>query len=126
MNRHFFYSRFIILMLSLSVISVQAQSMPLLKAATTDALLTTVNPIWVERIPPDAPTERGQHAMAYDSARNVTVMFGGSGLNDTWELSGNTWIKRTPAHAPSPRYGDAMTYDEARQQVVLFGGDGAG
>jgi len=129
MNRNFFYSLFIILMLFLGVISTQTQAMPILKTTTTNALSTTANPIWVERIPPDAPGERGQHAMAYDSVRNVTVMFGGmrevSGhlLNDTWELSGDIWTPRTPAHSPSPRYAHAMTYDPAHQQVVLFGGD---
>lgn len=117
MNRNFFYPLFITLLLFLSLISAQAQAMP----------STTANSLWVERIPLDAPAERLLHAMAYDSTRNVTVMFGGlsrgsGALNETWELSGNTWTKRTSAHSPSARYAHAMAYDAARQQVVLFGG----
>ncbi len=47
---------------------------------------------WTERHPVAAPGPRAYHAMAYDAARGVAVLFGGGGkrrakkLGDTWEL----------------------------------------
>jgi hypothetical protein len=66
--------------------------------------------------------------MAYDSARGVTVLFGGlsftGGENfyrDTWEWNGTTWTQRSTS-GPSPRAGCCMAYDSARHVTVLFGG----
>lgn len=65
--------------------------------------------------------------MAYDSSRQVIVMFGGrdaagNPLNDTWEYDGNTRIQVFPEVSPTAREQHTMTYDLARQRVVLFGG----
>ena len=74
------------------------------------------------------PSARRSHAMAYDSARNVIVLFGGLddatqlASSETWEWDGNAWTQRAPATSPSPRYGHTMTYDNARNTIVLFGG----
>jgi hypothetical protein len=63
--------------------------------------------------------------MAYDAARGVTVLFGGtwnmSYLGDTWEWNGTAWRLRT-VFGPSGRLGHAMAYDAARGVTVLFGG----
>jgi len=64
--------------------------------------------------------------MAYDSAREVVVLFGGydysSGdRNDTWEWEGTTWTQVADS-GPSPRRNHAMAYDSARGVTVLFGG----
>jgi len=64
--------------------------------------------------------------MAYDSARGVTVMFGGAGaagqpLGDTWEWDGQTWTQRAMT-GPSARFGNAMAYDSDRAVSVIFGG----
>jgi hypothetical protein len=74
------------------------------------------------------PPSRENHALAYDAARGVTVLFGGyyyqNGNNyfgDTWEWNGITWTIR-PNGGPSPRYGHAMSYDGSRGITVLFGG----
>ena len=78
------------------------------------------------------PSARGEHAMAYDSARGVVVLFGGYTWNtafhgDTWEFDGVAWTQRSPAVAPSPRSLAAMAFDPIRQRTVLHGGrDGAG
>ncbi|MBW2993732.1 hypothetical protein KY317_04120 [Candidatus Woesearchaeota archaeon] len=45
---------------------------------------------WTQVYPDNAPSARGQIAMAYDSAREKTVLFGGQVgvydfLNETWE-----------------------------------------
>jgi hypothetical protein len=74
------------------------------------------------------PSARAGHAMAYDSARGVTVLFGGddgpyggSYLNDTWEWDGVEWTLRSQ-NGPSARGSHAMAYDSVRGVTVLFGG----
>jgi hypothetical protein len=69
--------------------------------------------------------------MAYDLARNVTVLFGGVNdflnppfLGDTWEWNGKGWTL-TSLSGPSPRADAAMAYDSDRGVMVLFGGAGA-
>ncbi|MFH1744004.1 MAG: M56 family metallopeptidase [bacterium] len=70
-------------------------------------------------------------AMAYDSARDKVVLFGGysyeglGSLGDTWEWEGTDWIQ-VATTGPSPRYDHAMVYDSARGKVVLFGGRTSG
>lgn len=81
---------------------------------------------WSQRSPTTKPLHRYLHAMAYDSARNVTVLFGGSASGnpnaETWEWNGTNWAVRVPAVPPSPRYVFPMAYDSARRVTVLFGG----
>ena len=65
--------------------------------------------------------------MAYDSARGVVVLFGGSGncggaCDDTWEWDGTTWTQRTPSTSPPFRWGHSMAYDSMRGVTILFGG----
>ncbi len=73
---------------------------------------------------------RGELAMAYDSARGVTVMFGGFHehgdvyLGDTWEYDGQRWVRKA-TEGPSPRVGHKMAYDNRRGVTVLFGGQDA-
>jgi hypothetical protein len=63
--------------------------------------------------------------MAYDSARGVTVLFGGStgtvAKRETWEWDGSAWTRRSTA-GPPPLFLTAMAYDSARGVTVLFGG----
>src|SRR5204862_2912963 len=63
--------------------------------------------------------------LAYDSARNVAVLFGGSGAGgtsaDTREWTGMQWTQRAST-GPSARYYYAIVYDSARHVTVLFGG----
>ncbi|MCA8948639.1 MAG: hypothetical protein KDE27_04010 [Planctomycetes bacterium] len=75
------------------------------------------------------------HGMAYDSARDRVVVFGGLYAaafgaivrpTDTFELdAGGSMRAVTTAHAPPPRYYALLAYDAARGRVVLFGGDDA-
>ena len=87
---------------------------------------------WSE-IAVSGPALRNNHAMAYDSGRGVTVLFGGwnnvenYAYGDTWEWDGTTWTlvdagDPNGVDAPSPRYVHAMAYDSDRGVVVLFGG----
>jgi hypothetical protein len=74
----------------------------------------------------DGPSARQVHAMAYDSERHVTVLFGGwdddnAWNRETWEWNGIGWAQRSNS-GPSGRWGHAMAYDANRGVVVLFGG----
>src|SRR5206468_2989247 len=78
---------------------------------------------WTQRVV-SGPSPRLGHAMAYDAARAVTVLFGGytgSIIGETWEWNGIAWTQRAVS-GPSPRYYHAMAYDAARGVTVLFGG----
>ena len=71
-----------------------------------------------------------RYALAYDSFRNVTILYGGasSGFNcesltQTWAWNGTDWTLRTPTISPSPgRQNMAAAYDEVRHVMVIFGG----
>lgn len=82
---------------------------------------------WTRRSPATSPPARNSHTMAYDSARGVTVLFGGnvggqSSLGDTWEWDGTNWAQRSPAISPPARWSHTMVYDSVRDVTVLFGG----
>ncbi|MEW5988655.1 MAG: hypothetical protein AB1791_18665 [Chloroflexota bacterium] len=109
----------------------------LLAIAALPALAGTVNtdrlaPGWRLMSPTTSPAPRASQAMAYDSARGVAVLFGGTDgwttFSDTWEWSSALlqWSQKFTTHVPPSRYGHAMVYDEARGVVVMFGGNGSG
>jgi hypothetical protein len=79
---------------------------------------------------PDAPPWRNFAAVAYDTARQVLMLYGGLQsedlqFTDVWEWDGETWT-RTTAPGPVPREGASMAYDAARGATVLFGGSSDG
>lgn len=85
---------------------------------------------WTQLAPATAPPAVVWPGMAYDSARDRVVLFGGlpaslstAGMDDTWEWDGTTWTEITPAARPPGRgvHGH-LTYDPRRDRVVLFGG----
>ncbi len=84
------------------------------------------DPVWVH-VSSIGPSPRAAHAMAYDSARDRVVLFGGflgpgNGLSgETWEWDGVTWELRTTT-GPTPRLGHRMTFDAARGVTLLHGG----
>ncbi|MBI4871006.1 MAG: hypothetical protein HY814_05515, partial [Candidatus Riflebacteria bacterium] len=83
---------------------------------------------WAPQAPSTKPQGRRHAAMAFDSARSRSVMFGGNNgrtwIGDTWEYDGTNWISFTPATAPSVRDGPGMAYDQKRGRTVIFGGHG--
>lgn len=84
------------------------------------------NNSWSKQSPKTSPPGVWAHAMAYDSRRVRTVLFGGMTMantliNSTWEWDGTDWKQITTANAPSPRYA-TMSYDSRRGKIVLFGG----
>ena len=76
------------------------------------------------------PDARWGHAMAYDVARRVAVLFGGwdgqTEFADTWAWDGDRWIEQAPESAPPPRFEHALAYDAGREVTVLFGGGDEG
>ncbi len=91
------------------------------------------------------PARRQDLALAYDSNRDVTVLFGGFGVGNcdgsgsqtcdgTWEWgmwgagicangsAGPCWRDVSPGAGPPKRSNHGMAYDARRQRVVLFGG----
>ncbi|MBI1827640.1 MAG: immunoglobulin domain-containing protein [Planctomycetes bacterium] len=86
---------------------------------------------WTLRTPAQSPPPREVFGMTYDSARGVSVVFGGfqsnengteiAALGDTWEWDGNNWTQRNTG-GPSPRDNVAMAFDGTRRVTVLFGG----
>ncbi|MFK7741258.1 MAG: hypothetical protein AB8H80_13140 [Planctomycetota bacterium] len=73
-----------------------------------------------------APSPRFLYGMAYDSNRDVVVLFGGrtaTGVNnETWEFDGTDWTQATPGSNPAPREEMGMVFDEQAGTVILFGG----
>jgi hypothetical protein len=71
------------------------------------------------------PVALTSHAMAYDHARQRTVMFGGgsnsSPNNATFEWDGNAWTKAA-GFGPKGRVETAMVYRDVGKAVFLFGG----
>jgi hypothetical protein len=70
------------------------------------------------------PATRNSHMMAYDSTRNVTVLFGGIGqgniwLGDTWEWNGSEWTQVSHFGA-TPCLAAALAFKG--DSVALFGG----
>ncbi|HWL92733.1 MAG TPA: cellulase family glycosylhydrolase [Phycisphaerae bacterium] len=87
---------------------------------------------WTQVIPAASPGARVGHAMAYDTVRDVIVLFGGFSepehREETWEWDGAAanWTLKPTDSAPSARLNPAMAYDGARGVVLLFGGEVGG
>src|SRR5712671_1087316 len=96
-------------------------------AAVAFAAVASAQTPWVAVTASPSPPARSWPALAYDSARGRTVLFGGGAggtwFNDTWELDGSGWTQVTTAQAPAARSGHALAYDSGRGRVVLFGGE---
>ena len=90
---------------------------------------------WTQMTTSTAPSARLGTRMAFDSARQVTVLFGGSTCSqtcgtvteygDTWEWNGTTWAQESPADSPTARDSFGFAYDSLRSVTVLFGGFGS-
>lgn len=82
---------------------------------------------WTLRAQSSGPLKLMEHRLAYDTARQRTLLVGGltSGpIYDTaesWTWNGLVWSYRGAAD-PTPREGHAVDEDSSRQRVVLFGG----
>lgn len=88
---------------------------------------------WIQ-VAASGPSGRTETAMAFDSLRGRTVVWGGlSAVNlnayypaTTWEWDGSAWIEHL-VNTPPPRRRHRMVFDSQRGRVVMFGGfDGSG
>ena len=80
---------------------------------------------WTQIVTAISPPAREHHALAFDSARNVVLCFGGNGggyLADLWEYDGDNWQQATPPTSPPARRSCTLVYDRSRARAVLFGG----
>jgi hypothetical protein len=83
---------------------------------------------WTERFPAASPSPRSATSLAYDSARNVTVLLGGRGPNtdapnnETWEWDGSTWSRRRPTASPEERLFHSLAYSTRCGVTLVFSG----
>jgi hypothetical protein len=81
-------------------------------------------------VPGNAPSYRLGTIGAWDAARGVAVIFGGTELgtnaflNETWEWNPSTvtWTRRLPTTPPPYRAAAALGFDPVRNVTLLFGG----
>src|SRR5262249_32272141 len=83
--------------------------------------------LWTQR-QDVGPSPRFGHAMAYDTSRHRSVLFGGDAgagalLGDTWAWDGEYWTQVADT-GPSARRDAGLAFDGARVNSVLFGGSG--
>ena len=115
--------------------AVEVQGAASLGQVAPEPIATSGDGDWRRiRVEPQTPPVRANMPAAYDSWREVVVMFGGDefseikyALGDTWEWNGQTWYQRTPTDPegdgnPLPRSDHALAFDSVRGRTVLFGG----
>jgi hypothetical protein len=105
---------------------IYAAGQPAVTTYITPTLVLTGN--WHLITTTNTPALVGEHAMAYDSGRDVVLVYGGNATgwpyeSTTWELHGTDWLSMTTLYTPAARYGMAMVYDGT--QILLFGGSTA-
>jgi hypothetical protein len=87
---------------------------------------------WSQASPATSPPGRVYGAMAFDSATNQLVLFGGccdnggNDLGDTWIWTGSTWSQLGFCATPSAREFAALAFEPSGGRLILFGGDQSG
>ncbi len=81
---------------------------------------------WEEMSPASHPSPRFQATMAYNSAADRMILYGGVNpavLQDTWayHYESDTWTNLNPSEHPTEAPGQ-MTYDSEDDLCILFGG----
>lgn len=81
---------------------------------------------WLHPTPVVRPPARNSFAMAFDRARGVSVVFGGSGngqtLEDLWEWNGLTWTQRAVTTPLGQRDNVVAAFDPVHRNVLVYGG----
>jgi hypothetical protein len=95
-------------------------------AFTTSGQVDPCGLTWQRVNSPNSPGLWIQRAWAYDSQREVAVLFGGGKpgapyMSETWEWNGVSWSQPSSSTPPARRDA-AMAYDSHRGVCVLFGG----
>ena len=82
--------------------------------------------VWTQLEVDPSPPAGTARPLAWDSTRNVFVMYvgspGGMALEQTWEFDGEAWREVTSDHVPPSRDTRAIAYDSSRNRTVLYGG----
>lgn len=73
------------------------------------------------------PTVRNYPGLAYDSTRDITLLYGGGGASssvkaDFWKWDGSIWTQLQTTAAAGARRAHGMCYDRSRDRMVVFGG----
>ena len=95
-----------------------------------DAGVWEWNGSWQRIAAPNGPSERHGFVLAFDEARNATVLFGGQQwepnayFNDLWSWNGTAWsqLHADSATAPAPRADGTLLFDHPQQRLLLIGG----
>jgi hypothetical protein len=74
---------------------------------------------WQALYPVHTPGPRSNPALAWDSDRQVVVLFGGDGWSDTWEWNGTDWTRISATGGPSGGQ-PVMAYDGTRHYTLLI------
>jgi len=85
---------------------------------------------WRPRGALDGPGRRSDAAMALESDRRTSLLFGGLDsvgadvalLDDTWRWDGASWTELSVEPRPSARFSHGMARDPASGHLLLFGG----
>lgn len=85
---------------------------------------------WQQLAPLTTPGGLYRHGLAFDEARQTTVLFGGrydswiqnQTKADTWEFVNGDWTLATPVVSPPGLVDVAMSWHPGMNQVLLFGG----
>ena len=84
------------------------------------------DPTWTQRLTTNQPNVTDGYAMAYDSNREVIVLYGGGRAwpysNETWEFDGISWSQIVTTAQPNAVYGMTLVYDSVQNKLLLFGG----
>ena len=87
------------------------------------------NGAWTDITPTTSPSSRTLAGLAYDSANNRLLLFGGRTetgtlLDDLWQYQGGQWSLLDPGGGTGPpaRMAHSLTYDPVSGNTVLAGG----
>lgn len=81
--------------------------------------------VWVQ-IGTNGPGIRTHGALAFDTTRNVAVLFGGyngNPMSDLWEWDGRTWTLRTNSGGPGARFAIPAEFDPIKNRTLVVAQD---
>ena len=82
---------------------------------------------WSQVFPKLSPEKRNSHAMAFDAARGVVVLYGGNYgslfRQGTWTWNGKNWQQVTSSGGPGAKSNATMVWHPERKEILLVGGN---
>ncbi|MFK7805369.1 MAG: polysaccharide deacetylase family protein [Anaerolineae bacterium] len=84
------------------------------------------DPVWTQVVTAGQPDVTDGYALAHDSTRGVTILYGGGRTwpysQETWEFDGTSWSQIATTAVPNARYGMTLIYNSLHNKTFLFGG----